>query len=51
MAAQLLGHATLRTTERHYVVADTRVSLGQHHDLIRAIRKGAPGPPPRAGRR
>lgn len=47
LAAQLLGHATLRTTERHYVVADTRVALGRHHDLIRAIRGSAPG----AGRR
>jgi integrase len=49
MAARLLGHATLRTTERHYVVADTRVALGRHHDLIQELRKPSRALP-RAGR-
>ena len=48
MAAQLLGHATLQTTERHYVAANTRAALDRHHDLIRTIRKSAS---PQAGQR
>ena len=40
-AAPLLGHSTLRTTERGYIAADSRVALGQHHDQIAAIRKAA----------
>lgn len=51
MAAQLLGHTTLQTTERHYIVANTRTALDRHHDLILSIRKGVLGTSPPAGRR
>lgn len=40
-AAALLGHRELRTTERNYISADSRVALGQHHDQLAAIRKAA----------
>lgn len=50
MAAQLLGHASLRTTERYYVVANTRSALRRHHDRIREIRLGAGPGSVRAGR-
>jgi integrase len=49
VAARLLGHAMLRTTERHYVAADTRAALERHHGLVRAIRKPSRALP-RAGR-
>jgi integrase/recombinase XerD len=49
MAAQLLGHASLRTTERHYVAANTRSALRRHHDRIREMRLGAGPGPGRAG--
>ena len=41
MAAQLLGHASLQTTERYYIAANTRSALRRHHDRIREIRRGA----------
>jgi integrase len=41
MAAQLLGHASLQTTERYYIAANSRSALRQHHDRIREIRRGA----------
>ncbi len=47
MAARLLGHATLQTTERHYVVANTCLALQRHHGLVLSLRDSAPG----AGRR
>ncbi|HYI84430.1 MAG TPA: site-specific integrase [Acetobacteraceae bacterium] len=50
MAAQLLGHASLRTTERYYVAANTRSALRRHHDRIREIRLGAGPGLGRAGR-
>ena len=40
-AAPLLGHTTLRTTERGYIAADSRVALGRHHDHLTAMRKAA----------
>jgi hypothetical protein len=44
-----LGHASLRTTERHYVAANTRSALRRHHDRIREIRLGTGPGPGRAG--
>lgn len=40
-AAGLLGHRSLRTTERSYISADSGPALRQHHDLILAMRKAA----------
>ena len=40
VAARLLGHASLQTTERYYVIADTRVALRRHQDQVRALRRG-----------
>jgi site-specific recombinase XerD len=43
IAAQLLGHASLQTTERYYVIANNRASMGKHQDRIRALRRGDQG--------
>ena len=43
-AAQLLGHATLGTTERSYIAADSSVALGQHQALIASMRAKARRP-------
>lgn len=40
-AAALLGHRTLRTTERNYISVDGRLALDRHHDLIRSMRKAS----------
>jgi integrase/recombinase XerD len=50
MAAQLLGHASLQTTERYYIAANTRTALRRHHDRIREIRRDTSRGPRRAGR-
>jgi integrase len=50
LAAQLLGHASLHTTERYYIAANTRSALRRHHDRIREIRLGAGPGSRRAGR-
>ena len=50
MAAQLLGHASLQTTERYYIAANTRSALRRHHDRIREIRLGTGPGSGRAGR-
>ena len=50
MAAQLLGHASLQTTERYYIAANTRSALRLHHDRIREIRLGTGPGSRRAGR-
>ena len=50
LAAQLLGHASLQTTERYYVAANTRSAMRRHHDRIREIRLGAGKGSRRAGR-
>jgi len=39
-AATLLGHASLRTTERSYITPNSQEALGVHHDLITAMRFG-----------
>jgi integrase len=39
IAADLLGHRSLRTTERHYIVADHRSALRRVSDLIDEQRK------------
>ena len=38
IAARVLGHATLQTTERHYIVANTRREVGRYQDLVLALR-------------
>ncbi|MGG5812484.1 hypothetical protein [Falsiroseomonas sp. CW058] len=43
IAAQLLGHRSLQTTARYYVIADNRASIGKHQDRIRALRRGQHG--------
>lgn len=40
-AMRLLGHASLQTTERYYVIANTRAALRRHQEQIRALRRGA----------
>jgi integrase/recombinase XerD len=40
-AANLLGHHNLRTTERHYIDANSDAALGQHQDAIDELRKFA----------
>ena len=49
LTAQLLGHATLRTTERNYIMADSGPALSRHHDLIAAIRRDHRKRPKRRG--
>ncbi|MBK1659852.1 site-specific integrase [Paracraurococcus ruber] len=51
IAARVLGHASLLSTERHYVVAETRAALSRHQDLVAAIRTASPGAGTQAGRR
>ena len=41
IAARLLGHATLATTERHYILASTRQALSRHQKEVLALRKRA----------
>ena len=50
MAAQLLGHASLQTTERYYIAANTWSALRRHHDGVREIRRGTSRGPGRAAR-
>jgi len=40
-AAQLLGHSTIRTTERNYIAASSAGALAHHHDLIASMRAGS----------
>ena len=40
-AATLLGHTTLRTTERSYIAADSDPALHVHYDLIASMRSQA----------
>lgn len=37
-AGQLLGHASLRTTERNYIAADSTTALGLWSDMIATLR-------------
>jgi len=41
IAAALLGHASFRTTERHYIVADMQSAGQRYHALITSIRADA----------
>jgi hypothetical protein len=50
MAARLLGHASLQTTERYYIAANTRSALRRHHDRVLSIRRGTSRGPGRAAR-
>jgi integrase/recombinase XerD len=43
-ASQLLGHASLRTTERNYIAADSSTALAHYHDLMAAIGKNGGRP-------
>jgi integrase/recombinase XerD len=40
-AGHLLAHASLRTTERNYIVANSAAALDGYHDLIQAMRAAA----------
>jgi integrase len=40
-AAQLLGHASLQTTERSYIAADSTTALGLWSDMIESLRSTA----------
>ncbi|MBO1081821.1 tyrosine-type recombinase/integrase [Roseomonas haemaphysalidis] len=46
MAAPLLGHASYATTERHYILAQSRTALTQYQALLESLRR-----PPRQGHR
>ena len=41
IAARVLGHATLRTTEQHYIVASTRQEVSRHQKGVLARRRQA----------
>jgi integrase/recombinase XerD len=50
MSAAVLGHSDFRTTEAHYIVANTQVAGASYHDLIRSRRAASDKkvrPPPR----
>jgi site-specific recombinase XerD len=40
ISAQILGHASFKTTERHYIVANANIATQSYHDQILAIRTG-----------
>jgi integrase len=42
MAAPLLGHSNFITTERHYIAAQSRSALRQHHDALLHRRASYP---------
>jgi integrase len=39
LAAPLLGHASFATTERHYILANARQALRQHHEALETRRQ------------
>jgi integrase len=41
ISAQLLGHASFRTTERHYVLANAQIATQRYHDQVLSIRAAA----------
>ena len=41
IAARVLGHATLQTTEQHYIVANTRKEVSRYQNGVLARRKQA----------
>ena len=41
LAAPLLGHSDFRTTEGHYILAQTRGAFRAHHDLLESMRRRA----------
>jgi integrase len=41
LAAPLLGHSDFRTTEGHYILAQTRGAFRAHHDRLEAMRHAA----------
>jgi integrase/recombinase XerD len=43
LAAPLLGHSDFRTTEGHYIQAQTRGAFRAHHDHLEAMRHAAQG--------
>ena len=50
-AAQLLGHAGFRTTEQHYIGANTLAAARDLHASIASLRRAAQDKPRRARRR
>ena len=47
VAARILGHGSLNTTERHYVAATSESALSRYHDLIVSIRQQIASDPER----
>ena len=43
LAAPLLGHSDFRTTEGHYILAQTRGAFRTHHDHLESMRHAAQG--------
>lgn len=41
IAQHMLHHTKLGTTERSYILTDSRLALGRHHDLMAKLRKAA----------
>jgi integrase len=41
MAQHMLHHTKLATTERSYILTDSRLALRRHHDLMARLRKAA----------
>jgi len=41
LAAPLLGHGDFRTTEGHYILAQTRGAFRAHHDRLESMRRAA----------
>ncbi|GGJ44020.1 site-specific integrase [Neoroseomonas lacus] len=41
MAQHMLHHTKLSTTERSYILTDSRLALRRHHDLMAKLRKAA----------
>jgi hypothetical protein len=37
----MLHHTKLATTERSYILTDSRLALRRHHDLMARLRKAA----------
>jgi len=44
ICAQILGHGSFRTTERHYIAANTLVAARNYHATIEALRADADRP-------
>lgn len=39
IAAPVLGHATQQTTDRHYIIANTRREVSRYQEIVLALRR------------